>query len=175
MRGCFPRRKDVSNLIIENNVSKDFPFYCSSFRANCDAIFFYPILLFSCLYFLCVSYSNDDDRFARDNIDTLYASISSCFTWLGKTLFIYGSSKYTAAKEHENQAVAVVSVGDAVGVIVCLLHASLPSRAHVRDKHDNSLIHSSLEFSLDPILFILQFVFNRAAFMMNSGKATLLP
>ena len=172
MRGCFPRRKDVSNLIIENNVSKDFPFYCSSFRANCDAIFFYPILLFSCLYFLCVSYSNDDDRFARDNIDTLYASISSCFTWLGKTLFIYGSSKYTAAKEHENQAVAVVSVGDAVGVIVCLLHASLPSRAHVRDKHDNSLIHSSLEFSLDPILFILQFVFNRAAFMMNAGKAT---
>lgn len=91
---------------------------------------------------------------------------------MGKTLFIYGSSKYTAAKEHENQAVAVVSVGDAVGVIVCLLRASLPSRAHVREKHDNSLIHSSLEFSLDLILFILQFVFNRAAFMMNAGKAT---
>ena len=41
----FLRRKDVSKLIIENNVSKDFPFYCSSFIANCDAIFFYPILL----------------------------------------------------------------------------------------------------------------------------------
>jgi hypothetical protein len=108
----FPRRKDVSKLIIENNVSKDFPFYCSSFRANCDAIFFYPILLFSCLNFLCVSYSNDDDRFARDNIDTLYASISSCLTWFFEI--------YTAVKEHENQAVAVVSVGDAVGVIVCL-------------------------------------------------------
>jgi hypothetical protein len=88
----FPRRKDVSKLIIENNVSKDFPFYCSSFRPNCDAIFFYSILLFSCLYFLSVSYSNDDDRFAR-NIYTLYASISSCLTWFGKTLFIYGSSK----------------------------------------------------------------------------------
>jgi hypothetical protein len=90
----FPRRKDVSKLIIENNVSKDFPFYCSSFRPNCDAIFFYSILLFSCLYFLSVSYSNDDDgdRFARD-IDTLYASISSCLTWFGKTLFICGSSK----------------------------------------------------------------------------------
>ena len=42
----FPRRKDVSKLLIESNVSKDFPFYCSSFRANCDTIFFYPILFF---------------------------------------------------------------------------------------------------------------------------------
>jgi hypothetical protein len=88
----FPRRKDVSKLIIENNVSKDFPFYCSSFRPNCDGIFFYPILLFFHVYFLSVSYSNDDDRFARD-IDTLIASISSCLTWFGKTLFIFGSSK----------------------------------------------------------------------------------